>query len=80
MKNEIDPDHYQSPLGDVISFLKSVSTKEEFQGHLRLNALKYLSRCGRKILDGDIKKSRINDLKKSMWYIKALIKDINERG
>jgi len=80
MSDEINPDHYKSPHGEVITFLKSVSNKDEFQGHLRLTAMKYLARFGRKIVERDKNKSKLNDLKKSVWYITELIKDINERG
>lgn len=65
------PSHYTSGGIETIDYMKAKATPEEFRGHLRLTALKYLSRAG-------LKNDTLEDLKKAAWYIQYLI-DFIER-
>jgi hypothetical protein len=65
------PPHYTVGGIETIDYMKAKSTTEEFRGHLRLTALKYLSRMGHK--DDSLK-----DLKKAQWYLNRLIKEIED--
>jgi hypothetical protein len=46
--------------------MEAKATPEEFAGHLRLTAIKYLSRAG-------LKESTLMDLKKAQWYVNELV-------
>tara|TARA_R100001224_G_scaffold112453_1_gene94943 strand:- start:280 stop:600 length:321 start_codon:yes stop_codon:yes gene_type:complete len=74
----VNPKHYKSEIVETIYALKSASSPEEFQGHLRLNALKYLMRYGRKVVDGNAYASKLNDLRKAMWYLKFLENEVKK--
>jgi len=63
------PPHYMVGGIETIDYMKAKSTKEEFLGHLRLTAIKYLSRVGHK---GDA----LEDYKKAQWYLNRLVKEI----
>jgi hypothetical protein len=52
--------------------MRAKSTPEEFQGYLRLSALKYLSRAGHK---GDAHE----DYAKALWFVTRLVEE-GERG
>lgn len=67
----INPDHYKIGGIETIDYMQAKSTPEEFTGHLRLTALKYLSRAGYKL-----KADRLEDLKKASWYLDRLITSI----
>lgn len=60
------PDHYTSGGIETIDYQKAKSTPEEFRGHLRLTAIKYLSRAG-------LKDDTLKDLKKAQWYVNRLV-------
>lgn len=60
------PEHYTFGGIETIDYMQAKSTKEEFTGHLRLTALKYLSRANNK---GDA----VKDLKKAQWYLNKLV-------
>lgn len=62
------PPHYKVGGIETIDYMKAKSTPEEFKGHLRLTALKYLSRTGYK---GDA----LEDLKKAQWYLNRLVQE-----
>jgi hypothetical protein len=62
------PPHYKVGGIETIDYMKAKSTPEEFKGHLRLTAIKYLSRTGYK---GDA----LEDLKKAQWYLNRLIQE-----
>ena len=62
------PPHYKVGGIETIDYMKAKSTQEEFRGHLRLTAIKYLSRTGYK---GDA----LEDLKKAQWYLNKLIEE-----
>ena len=60
------PPHYTQGGIETIDYMEAKATKEEFCGHLRLTALKYLSR-------GPYKAFALEDYKKAEWYLKRLI-------
>lgn len=65
------PDHYTSGGIETIDYMEAKSTRDEFLGYLRLNAIKYISRCN---LKGDTKQ----DMEKAMWYIDRYLKTLGE--
>jgi hypothetical protein len=65
------PEHYTFGGIETIDYMEAKSTKEEFTGHLRLTALKYLSRANNK---GDA----IKDLKKAQWYLNKLVSTLEK--
>ena len=67
------PKHYMVGGIETIEYLKAKSTQEEFRGHLRLTALKYLSRAGHK-------NDALEDFKKGQWYLNRLIQEIEDEG
>ena len=69
MENRINPDHYKVGGIETIEYMKAKSTPEEFHGHLRLTALKYLSRYGHK-------DNALQELKKAKWYLDRLIQEL----
>ena len=68
------PPHYKVGGIETIEYMKAKSTPEEFRGHLRLTAIKYLSRTG-------YKDDALQDLKKAQWYLNKLVEEIeNDRS
>lgn len=65
-QDAINPSHYKHNGIETIDYMKAVSTAEEFKGHLRLTAIKYISRLGKK----DCPKQEI---KKAIWYLNKLL-------
>lgn len=61
------PSHYKVGGIETIDYLEAKASKEEFMGHLRLTAMKYLSRAGHK---GEA----LEDYRKAQWYVNRLIK------
>ncbi len=59
------PDHYNQGAIECIQAIEASMSKEEFQGYLKGNAMKYLWRYKYK---GKAKE----DLKKNIWYINRL--------
>jgi hypothetical protein len=53
--------------------MEAKSTHEEFCGHLRLTAIKYLSRAG-------LKDNEIQDLEKAIWYVTKLVETRRKYG
>ena len=65
--NEVQsPSHYTVGGIETIDYMQAKSTAEEFRGHLRLTAIKYLSRAG-------YKDNTLKDLKKAQEYLTWLI-------
>lgn len=64
----INPSHYKHNGIETIDYMKAVSTDDEFKGHLRLTAIKYISRLGKK----DCPKQEI---KKAIWYLNKLLEE-----
>ena len=65
------PAHYTVGGIETIDYMEAKSTREEFTGHLRLTAIKYLSRVGHK---DDV----LQDLKKAQWYLNKLIETLQK--
>jgi hypothetical protein len=65
-KDTINPDHYKIGGIETIDYMEAKSSAEEFRGHLRLTAIKYLSR-------GPYKADALEDYKKARWYLDRLI-------
>jgi len=63
------PPHYTVGGIETIDYMKAKSTPEEFRGHLRLTAIKYLSR-------GEYKGAALQDYKKALWYLNRLVAEI----
>ena len=66
------PPHYTKGGIETIDYMEAKSTPEEFAGHLRLTAIKYLSRAG-------LKESTLMDLKKAQWYVNELVKFVEKQ-
>lgn len=66
-----NPPHYNQGGIETIDYMRAYSTEEEFLGHLRLTALKYLSRYGKKV-------NHLEDLKKAKWYLNKLIEELEK--
>ena len=66
------PDHYTVGGIETIEFMRAKSSHEEFVGHLRLTALKYLSR-------GPFKSNPLEDYKKAAQYLEWLIKEVENK-
>jgi hypothetical protein len=67
-RDTINPDHYKVGGIEAIDYMRAKSTPEEFQGYLRLSALKYLSRAGHK---GDAHE----DYAKALWFVTRLVEE-----
>ena len=63
------PEHYTAGGIETIDYMRAKLSAEEFAGYLRGNALKYLSRAGKK-------DNTVEDLKKGQWYLNQLIKEL----
>jgi hypothetical protein len=59
------PNHYTQGSIEVIDFMESCLTREEFCGGCKMNVLKYVSR--------EKFKNGTEDLKKARWYLDRLI-------
>lgn len=58
----INPNHYKIGGIETIDYLQSKMTREEFAGYCRGNALKYISRAGRK-------DATVQEIGKAIWYL-----------
>lgn len=56
---------------ECIKVLKAWLSKEEFEGFLRGNAIKYICRLGKK-------DEKVQELKKARWYIDKLIETVEQ--
>lgn len=56
------PPHYTAGGIEAIAYIEAKLTPEEFAGYCRGNALKYISRAGRK-------GSSDEDVRKAIWYL-----------
>jgi hypothetical protein len=69
----LNPPHYNQNGIETIDYMRAYSTHEEFCGHCRLTAIKYLSRM-------NIKDEPLENAKKARWYIDRLIEELeNEK-
>ena len=62
------PFHYNKGNIECIDAIKAASTKEEFEGYIRANVLKYVWRFRYK--------DNIKDLRKAKWYLDKLIESL----
>lgn len=60
------PEHYLVGGIETIDYMQAKSSDEEFKGHLRLTAIKYMSR-------GPYKEDALKDYRKAVWYLNKLI-------
>lgn len=65
------PAHYMQGGMEAIDVMQSFSSKEEFVGHLRLTAIKYLLRLNEKDTPS------VN-ARKCRWYVDRLCKELSE--
>lgn len=64
------PVHYNNGNIECIEAIRAASTKEEFEGYLRGNVLKYIWRYRYK--------DNLKDLRKAQWYLNKLIDSVDE--
>jgi hypothetical protein len=69
----INPSHYKVGGVEAIDYMRAKSTPEEFEGYLRLSALKYLSRVGHK--HGDHDAARAEEYRKALWFVERLVRE-----
>jgi Protein of unknwon function (DUF3310) len=62
----VNPSHYKQNGIETIDYMKAISTKEEYRGHLKLTAIKYLSRLGKK-------DNELQEASKCLWYVEKLV-------
>ena len=62
------PFHYNNGNIECIDAIQAASTKEEFEGYVRANVLKYVWRFRYK--------DKIKDLRKARWYLDKLIESL----
>lgn len=74
MSDSINPAHYKVGGIETIDFMQAKATPEEFRGHLRLTAIKYLARAGHKHDD------MLEDYMKAHWYLGRLIEVMQDEG
>ena len=67
-----NPSHYNNGSVECIDGIKASLSKEEFEGYLHGNIIKYVWRFRYK---GGVK-----DLRKAEWYLKKLIEEIENVG
>lgn len=67
MDNVNNPVHYTAGGIETIDYMQAKMTKEQFEGYLLGNILKYTSRYPHK--------NGLEDLKKAQWYLNKLIKE-----
>jgi hypothetical protein len=64
------PPHYTDGGIETIDYLRAKLTPDEFKGFCKGNALKYISRAGKKSTD------ELEDYRKAKWYLDKLIETI----
>ena len=67
------PQHYTRGNMETIDIMEAKSTPQEFKGHLKLTALKYLTRAGHK-------ESELQDAKKTQWYVNKWVKTLEKEA
>ena len=60
------PAHYNSGSVECIDAIQSALTPEEFRGHCRATAIKYLYRAGKKNDENE-------DVQKAIWYLNKFL-------
>jgi hypothetical protein len=73
MKDMVNnPPHYTHGGIETIDYMEAKSTPEEFKGHCRLTAMKYLSRSG-------LKNDELEEAEKALWYNQRLVNTIKKQ-
>ena len=67
------PDHYTDGGIETIDFIRAKLSSEAFEGYCVGNIFKYLSRYGKKNIDG------VEDLRKAEVYLKWAIKEAEDK-
>jgi hypothetical protein len=67
------PEHYRQGGIEAIEAIKASMSREEFEGYLKGNAMKYLWRYRHKGKPGQ-------DLRKASWYLDRLIFELAAKG
>ena len=71
LKDDVNhPVHYNNGKVECIEAIDAASTKEEFEGYLRGNVLKYVWRFRFK--------DNVKDLQKAKWYLEKLINEVTK--
>lgn len=65
-----NPDHYTTGEIECIDAMAACSSEEEFRGHLKLTAFKYVWRTGKKW-------NTTEDIDKAIWYLTRLKETYN---
>ena len=65
----INPNHYRQGPIECIDAMRACSTREEYEGHLRLTVIKYLWRLRNK-------GSALENAEKAQWYLSRLIESL----
>jgi hypothetical protein len=65
-----NPDHYATGEIECIDAMAACSSEEEFRGHLKLTAFKYIWRTGKKW-------NTTEDIDKAIWYLTRLKETYN---
>lgn len=68
-----EPGHYRQGGIEAIEAIKASMSREEFEGYLKGNAMKYLWRYRHKGKPGQ-------DLRKASWYLDRLISELAAKG
>jgi len=69
------PEHYNHGKQEAITILENSLSKDQFQGYLKGNILKYLLRY-----DHISKEPKYQSLEKAEWYLKILIKKVKKNA
>ena len=65
IKDAINPDHYKAGKMEAIDVMEAFSSQTELRGHLKLTALKYILRLGKK-------DNEVQEIGKAIWYLNRL--------
>jgi hypothetical protein len=68
--DKINPDHYKVGGIETIDYIAAKLSSEAFEGYLRGNVLKYVSRY--------TDKNGVEDLRKAEWYLQRLIMTVEQ--
>lgn len=66
------PSHYNMNGMETIELIKQSTSADEFEGYLKGNVLKYVSRYKHKHQENPVK-----DLQKAQWYLNRLIGELS---
>jgi hypothetical protein len=70
-KDAINPDHYKAGGIEAIDYIQAKLSPKEFAGYCRGNALKYISRAGRK-------DSVEQEVRKAIWYLERWCSNVKQ--